>query len=191
MIKNKPRIACLSGLLVFFTSSISHSATPAKPEDGISRFIDKDLTVVIGSRTPEQLSAFYTGRGFNQASIDAITKKCFIFGLVENKTYDTLWLVLNDWKFYAADGSEMKRWKKDDWLEVWQKTGLSQAHQSTFGWTQLPENRDLRQHEHVGGNVVVEWQEKPFKLVATLKTGADKSGKPRIITVENLTCKAK
>ena len=191
MIKNKLRIACLSGLLVFFASSISHSATPAKPEDGIHRFEDSDVTIVIGSRVPEQLAAFYTGRGFNQASIDAITKKCFIFGMVENKTYDTLWLILDDWKFYAADGSEMKRWKKSDWLEVWQKTGLSQAHQSTFGWTQLPEVRDLRLHEHVGGNVVVEWKDEPFKLVATLKTGTDKSGKPRIIVVENLTCKAK
>ena len=191
MTKNKLKCSYLVSLLIFFASSPGHSATPAKPEDGIHRFEDNDVTVVIGSRTPEQLTAFYSGRGFNQASIDAITKKCFIFGLVENKTNDTLWLVLDDWKFYAADGSEMKRWKKDDWQEVWQKTGLSQAHQSTFGWTQLPESRDLRQHEHVGGNVVVEWQEKPFKLVATLKTGADKSGKPRIITVENLTCKAK
>ncbi|MFW2439775.1 MAG: hypothetical protein ACN4GR_10425 [Arenicellales bacterium] len=191
MIKNKLRITCLSGLLIFFSSSIGHSASPAKPEDGIHRFEDSDITVVIGTRKPEQLAAFYTGRGFNQASIDAITKKCFIFGMVDNKTFDTLWLILDDWKFYAADGSEMKRWKKSDWLGVWQKTGLSPAHQSTFGWTQLPESRDLRRYEHVGGNVAVEWKDGPFKLVATLKTGTDKSGKPRIIVVENLTCKAK
>jgi hypothetical protein len=69
--------------------------------------------------------------------------------------------------------------------------GLSQAHQSTFGWTQLPESRDLRQFEHVGGNVAVEWKDQPFKLIATFKTGADKTGKSKTITVENLTCKPK
>ena len=191
MIKNKLKNASLVSLLILSASSISHAATAAKPNDGINRFEDNDLTVVIGSRTPEQLAAFYAGRGFNQASIDAITKKCFVFGMVENKTYDTLWLILDDWKFIAADGSPVKRLKKDDWVEVWQETGLTQAHQSTFGWTQLPESRDLRQYEHVGGNVAVEWKNEPFKLIATFKAGADKTGKSRTITVENLTCTAK
>ena len=188
MINYKQKITWLVSLMMFSTSSISYAALPAKQKDGTNLFEDKDMTVVIGSRTPEQLAAFYTGRGFNQASIDAITKKCFIFGMVDNKTYEVLWLTLNDWKFFAADGSPMKRMKKKDWLEIWQKTGLSQAHQSTFGWTQLPESRDLRQYEHVGGNVAVEWKDEPFKLVATFKTGADKGGESRTITVENLTC---
>jgi hypothetical protein len=188
MIKEKLKNTCLVGLLIFFTSSISHAQTPKLDAE---HFEDKDITVIIGSRTPEQLSAFYTGRGFNQAAIDEIAKKCFIFGMVDNKTYDRLWLILDDWKFFAADGSPMKRLKKDDWADVWKKTGLSQAHQSTFGWTQLPESRDLRQYEHVGGNVAVEWKDQPFKLIATFKTGADKTGKSKTITVENLTCKPK
>ncbi len=173
-------------ILVGYTNTYAATA-----KDNRSRFDDKDITVIIGSRTPDQLAAFYTGRDFNQASIDAIIKTCFVFGMVKNKTYDVLWLILDDWKFFAADGSPIKRIKRDDWAKIWQRTGLSQAHQSTFGWTQLPESRDLRQHENVGGNVVVEWQDKPFKLIASFRTGADKSGGPRTITVENLTCKEK
>ena len=175
-------------LLILATSSTGHAAKVEKKDDAVNRFEDKDLIVVIGSRTPEQLAAFYSGRGFNQASIDAIIKNCFVFGMVDNKTYDTLWLSLDEWKFIAADGSQMKRFKHDYWVNTWQQTGLPQPHQSTFSWTQLPEIRDLRMHELVGGNVAVEWQDKPFTLVATFRTGADKSGKPRIITVENLTC---
>ena len=178
-------------LLLFAIFSASHAAEPEKPREGVSRFEDSDMTVVIGSRKPEQLAAFYAGRGFNQQAIEEITKKCFVFGMINNKTYDVLWLILDDWTFFAADGSEMKRLKKTDWAETWEKTGLSQAHQSTFGWTQLPESRDLRQHEHAGGNVVVEWKDEPFTLVATFRTGADKTGKSRTITVENLTCSAK
>lgn len=178
--------------LFILAISLSYTNTyAATAKDSRSRFDDKNITVVIGSRTPDQLAAFYTGRGFNQASIDAITKTCFVFGMVNNKTYDVLWLTLDDWKFFTADGEPIKRIKRQDWAEVWQQTGLSPSHQSTFGWTQLPESRDLRQHEKVGGNVVVEWQDKPFKVIANFRTGADKSGKPRTITVENLTCKAK
>ncbi len=188
MITDTLKITFLCSLLILFTASDSHAQPPKLDAE---HFEDKDITVIIGSRTPEQLSAFYTGRGFNQASINAITKKCFIFGMVDNKTYDRLWLILDDWQFFAADGSPMKRLKKGDWAKIWKETGLSTAHQSTFGWTQLPESRDLRQFEHVGGNVAVEWKDKPFTLVATFKTGADKSGKPRTITVENLTCTPK
>lgn len=168
---------------------ISHPvAYSADSKTGSHRIEDKDITVVIGTRTPDQLAAFYSGRGFNQASIAAIKKTCFVFGMVDNKTYDTLWLSLDDWKFHTVDGWPLRRYKRDDWKKIWQQTGLSQAHQSTFGWTQLPENRDLRLHEHVGGNVAVEWNDAPFTLEATFRTGADKSGEPRTITVENLTC---
>jgi hypothetical protein len=90
MIKEKLKNICFVGLLIFLTSSISHAQTPKLDAD---HFEDKDITVIIGSRTPEQLSAFYTGRGFNQAAIDEIAKKCFIFGMVDNKTYDRLWLM--------------------------------------------------------------------------------------------------
>jgi hypothetical protein len=191
MIRNKQKKTCLAGicLLMLACLSISYAASPAEQKDDVYRLEDKDMSVVIGSRTPEQLAAFYIGRGFNQAAIAAITKKCFVFGRIDNKTHEVLWLILDDWKFFAADGSPMRRMKKEDWLEIWQKTGLKQAHQSTFRWTQLPESRDLRQYEHVGGNVAVEWKDEPFKLVATFKTGADKTGAPRTITVENLTCK--
>jgi len=181
-------MSCLLLALLWTMACVSHAATAEKTENGVNRYEDKELTVVIGSRTPDQLAAFYSGRGFNQASIDAIKKTCFVFGMVDNKTYETLWLSLDEWEFIAADGTPLKRFKRDDWKKTWQQTGLSQAHQSTFGWTQLPEIRDLRMHEHVGGNVAVEWNDKPFSLKATFKTGADKSGEPRTVTVENLTC---
>ena len=155
---------------------------------GQFQYEDDDVIIIIGARTPDQLAAFYTGRGFNQASIDAITSTCFVFGMIENKTYDALWLDLADWKFISANGEVVNRITLDDWKETWKKTGLPLSHQSTFRWTQLPGSRDLRQHEHVGGNVAVEWQQQPFSLEATFRTGMDKSGNPRTIKVEDLTC---
>jgi hypothetical protein len=162
------------------------AAQPDMP--GAQRFEDDSLVMLVQTRTPEQLAAFYTGRGFNAEAIAAITQRCFVFGFIENKTYDAMWLVLDDWQFTDAGGQPIQRMRRSDWQPVWQQTGLKQAHQSTFGWTQLPESRDLRPHEHAGGHAVIPWQDGPFTLTVTLRSGADKSGTPRVLTFSNLRC---
>ena len=68
------------------------------------------------------------------------------------------------------------------------KPGYHRPTSPPLAGRNYPKIRDLRMHEHVGGNVAVEWNDAPFTLEATFRTGADKSGEPRTITVENLTC---
>ena len=64
-------------------------------------------------------------------------------------------------------------------------------HQSTFGWTLLPEARDLRRDESVGGNVVISRQTKPFTLTMQFRTGSDKSGALKLIKFERVQCENK
>lgn len=153
------------------------------------RFEDEQLSMRISTGKPEQIAAFYNGRGFNQESINAIIKTCFVSVRIENKTYEALWLIPDDWRFYNSNGDPIRRIKRSDWKQTWTQTGLKQAHQSTFGWTQLPEIRDLRPNEPVGGNLTIAWQSRPFTLVANFRTDMDQSGEPRTLTFENLTCK--
>ena len=176
-------------LQAMIVTALSSSPLAAQPEmPGAQRFEDDTLVMLVQTRTPDQLTAFYTGRGFNADAIAAITQRCFVFGFLENKTYEALWLVLDDWQFRTADGKPIERIHRSDWQPVWQQTGLKQAHQSTFGWTQLPESRDLRPHEHAGGHAVIPWQDRPFTLTVTLHTGLDRRGTPRILTFSNLRC---
>jgi hypothetical protein len=65
---------------------------------------------------------------------------------------------------------------------------LPTNHQSTFGWTLLPEARDLRRDESVGGNVVIPRQTTPFDITMRFKTGADKSASLKTISFENVQC---
>ena len=176
--------AAVTSLLLLISTDLAAVEEAAKPDV----FEDSHLIMQVMTRTPEQLIAFYSARGFNQASIDAITERCFVFAMAENKESETLWLILDDWEFIDANGTPIARIKRTDWKQIWQNTGLPQARQSTFGWTQLPESRDLHQHEQIGGQFSLPWQDQQFKLIANYKTATDKSGPVRQVVFEGLKC---
>ena len=139
-------------------------------------------------RTPDQLTAFYIGRGFNQAAIDQILETCFVTPVVHNKTFDVLWLDLDDWRFERADGTAIPRLGRDYWPARWAEAKLPQAQQSTFGWTLLPEVRDLRRDEGAGGSVAIPKQDGPFTLSMHFHTGADRQGPVKTVIFEDLRC---
>ena len=151
------------------------------------KFEDEQVSMRLVLRTPEQLSAFYQGRGFSQAAIDRILETCFITPIIHNKTLDALWLELDQWQFDAARQA-IARIRRDYWPEKWREAGLPQAQQSTFGWTLMPEVRDLRLDESVGGSVVIPMQSQPFTMTANFHTGLDKKGKIKTIVFEGVQC---
>jgi hypothetical protein len=168
------------------------AAIPAReptPPTGGPRYEDAQVSIRIVLRTPDQLAAFYIGRQFNQASIDRILQTCFVTPVIHNKSVDVLWLELDAWEFRRG-AQRIPRIKRDYWPDRWTETGLSQAHQSTFGWTLMPEVRDLRIDEGVGGSVVIPWQEQPFTLVMNFPTGMDKQGPVKSVVFEDLECKS-
>ncbi|MGB5276008.1 MAG: hypothetical protein WBP02_02400 [Gammaproteobacteria bacterium] len=148
---------------------------------------DEEVSMQLVVRTPMQLSAFYQGREFNRAAIDEILKTCFITPIIKNKTIDVLWLELDQWRF-SVDNQPIQRIKRDYWADRWREVDLPQSHQATFGWTLMPEIRDLRLDESVGGSVVIPMQSRPFTLIAHFRTGATRQGKPKAIVFEGIAC---
>ncbi len=175
--------------IVFSLCLVVVTACEAKEKPGRIKFEDKHLIIRASTSTPEQIDAFYTGRGFSREAINEIKKTCFVTTMVKNKDYEVLWLIPDDWSFIDADGKHIKRITRLDWNKTWQSIGLKKAHQSTFGWTQLPESRDLRADEHAAGNLTIPWQDRAFKLAAVFRTKHDKSGETRTITLKGLQCK--
>ena len=167
-------------LSVFAVTAYAAEKAPVEYEDN-----EVYMRLVI--RSKDQLSAFYVGRGFPQNAIDEILKTCFITPLVKNKTHDALWVEPDSWNF-KSDNKPIPRIKRDYWDKPWKDTGLSLAHQSTFGWTLMPETRDLRIDEGVGGTIAIPMQETPFTLKARFNTGLNKEGKTKIIEFKDITC---
>ena len=172
--------------------STAAAPVPKAPEKSVQqppspRYQDEQVKVRVVMRTPDQLTAFYLGREFNRAAIDRILETCFVTPLVHNKTVDVLWLELDEWQFSQGD-KVIPRIKRDYWPDQWRDTGLTQAHQSTFGWTLMPEVRDLRLDEGVGGSVVIPMQTRPFTMTMKFHTGADKQGPVKTVVFEDLQC---
>ncbi len=181
MIRFKKRVVAISSLLLLFPCfSLAAEALPYEYED-------EDIYMRLVIRTADQLSAFYLGREFPQAAVTEIMNHCFITPLLKNKTYEALWVEPNSWQL-SRNGQTIKRIKRDYWKQKWQKTGLPLSHQSTFGWTLMPETRDLRLDEGVGGSIVIPRQSEPFTLKAHFNTQLDKLGQPKVVTYRNVSC---
>lgn len=146
-----------------------------------------ELEVNLTPRTPQQIAAFYEGRGFSEPMIAILREQCFITVFIHNKSDDIIWLDLADWEFADSDGP-LRRRDRADWKARWQKRDIPLAHQSTFRWTLLPEKLDFLPGEREGGNITLPRHNQPFTLHARFDTGEARDGDPIEITLEELQC---
>jgi hypothetical protein len=101
---------------------------------------------------------------------------------------DVVWLEPSRWRFVDAGGRGIRHLDRAYWARRWETLAVPAASRATFGWTQLPESRDLLPGEPVGGNVVIEPPAGPFRLELRFATGADKRGPELRAVVEGLSC---
>ena len=153
-----------------------------------TRITREGLDFYLSARTPEQTNAFYSARGLPRSAVQEIAKSCFVTVGLRNRRGDTVWLDLTTWRFVDANGQDIKRISLPEWRSRWKNLNIPLAAQATFGWTQLPETRDLQPDEDVGGNVPLIPPPGEFTLIARFATGVAGSGKPIEITVPKLTC---
>ena len=153
--------------------------TPSVESDGLYMFVRLN--------TPDQMAAFYEARGFPDSAIERLRRTCFVMAHIENRSDEVIWLELKNWHFLTPQG-EVHRLDQNYWERVWNEIGLPQASRSTFGWTQLPGERDLQPGEPVGGNVILPATVESFSLRADFLTGKDRRAGMISARFENLRC---
>lgn len=178
--------AVLSRWLVFTWVLLCSVPATAADTSGY-RYEDGQILLSLKPRTPQQMAAFYTGRGFSASMIELLKRQCFITVFIKNKGRDILWLDLAQWQFANPDGP-LTRAHRDQWKRTWQKMHIPLAHQSTFRWTLLPEILDFQPDEREGGNLVLPRLGKPLRIIAHFPTGADRSGPPLTLDIGPLEC---
>jgi len=167
---------------------VSFQSVALSAEKKTIEYEDDDLLFRVYRRSPKQIAGFYEGRGFDHKAVNEIQKYCSIAFIVKNKSNDVLWLELNKWRF-ESKGETVIRITRPFWASLWQKINIPQSHRSTYGWTLMPEIRDLQKDEGVGGNVPLPMLTEPFTIIASFSTGQKKDGKIKTVTIKNVRCK--
>jgi len=176
-----------TGICIFFLGiSLSSPLHAEKKKKNI--YEDEDVYLRSVYRSPEQLAAFYEGREFPHAAIKRITQSCYVTIILKNKTNDILWLELDNWVF-EQKGKIIQRYDRQYWNKQWDDVKLQQSYRSTFGWTLMPEVRDLRAGEGVGGSIPIPMQTENFSLTLNFATGENKKGKIKSVKLPNIHCK--
>jgi len=181
-----PITLLMTFVLILCTSLISPAHGIDKPYPG--PFVENDhLLVVLIPHTPDQMAAFYEARGFPAQAIELIRETCLVTVHIENKSREIIWLEIKNWRF--SSGSKLLARLGDDyWNTLWDDIGLPQANRSTFGWTQLPEVRDLQPDEPVGGNIAFLRPMDTFNINAHFMTGKHKRNGMIDVNFENIEC---
>jgi len=172
----------LAAGLLWAIPALTRAETPAEPyvaADGIAMYVRL--------YTPDQMAAFYEARGFPRGAIERLRQSCFVMAHIENRGERVIWLELKNWRFLSGKG-EIRRLDRNYWDSVWNDIGLPQASRATFGWTQLPDERDLQPGEPAGGNVILPATDETFTLQADFLTGKDKRSGMINVRFENLRC---
>ncbi len=154
-----------------------------------ARRVEKDGVILrVTPRTPEQIMAFYEARGFPPAAVKQLaTSACFLGIGVRNRRKDIVWLEPARWRL-SRGVVPVSRLDRSYWDRLWKRMNLPAANRSTFGWTQLPESRDLRPGEYVGGNITIEPVMGPFGLLARFALGRERDHGELVFRLDGLEC---
>jgi len=171
--------------LLFLSSTACAEQQPAA--DDRREIEHKLITFRLIMRKPENIAAFYEARGFSSMALEKLQQPCFLSAIIRNHSDKVVWLELDNWRF-TSEGREVTRYGRSYWDQQWQQLNVPMAHRSTFGWTQLPEQRNLQPHEPVGGSMALQRTDKPLTLEAHFNTGSDKQGETFVIRLEGLRC---
>jgi hypothetical protein len=167
-------------------ATTAQAAEPAPTSRTLER---PGLSLHVGLPGAEGLRAFYTGRGFPAEALTALDDACFVNVGLRNLREQVVWIDLARWRAVDTDGKPVARISRDAWRAIWEAAGVPAGPRATFGWTLLPEQRDLRFDEPVAGNLTLARTERPFTLTVTLPTGADQAGEPIVIEIPELRCR--
>lgn len=178
------KITALKTLLLFCFSGPVLAALP----QGQVKLEQNGVRMWLAPRTPEQIVAFYLGRGFPEAAAGPLADVCMVTVSIRNKRQETVWLEPARWRFRETTGEAVQRLDRDYWNGLWARMGVPLAKRATFRWSQLPEVRDLQPDEPVGGNVALRRPKGAFSLEARFHTGADKRGEEIVINIPSLVC---
>jgi hypothetical protein len=128
----------LCTLTLCSASSISHAAKVTIQQNetsGLKSWISESqgFSVELIQLLPDFIRAIYMSHGFPESEFEEIASYCVFGSVIKNASNKTLEYDVSNWYYTDTNGKQHKIKTKTDWLEQWQKAGI------TFSWTMLPD----------------------------------------------------
>lgn len=161
-------------LVISGPASVVSAAEVKQTQPNIWNYEDKAIRIEVRLQRPENMAAFYEARGFSTAGIKLVASKCFITIGMLNKGFPVLWLEPARWSI-VTQNQTIKRYPMSYWQQQFDNIALPDANRAAFRWTQLPEQRDLRIDEPVGGNITLPPLTEKFTLIMEFDVGRDRT----------------
>lgn len=174
--------------VLWWLAAASAVAAPAKDDVRRWSLETKEIRIRAIPRSPDQISGFYRARRLPESAIRALRRACLVTVGIHNRSHRVLWLEPARWRLQTVAGDPVRRLPRSYWQALWARLDVAAGARASFGWTLLPESRDLQPDEPVGGNLTLEPPGGPFIIEARFATGTDRRGPPLVLRSPPLTC---
>ena len=201
VIKAKPKITVLIinslflivllNIFVLMNKTLAADPKPDKSATVVKnkayQLKNRKFTLRLVPRSPEQMSAFYYGRGFPAPMVEKIKQLCLVTVGLHNKSKDLIMLDFNNWTFRTKTGT-IKRYPNKYWINKFHELKFPKPSIVTFRWTTLNDNYEFQPDEREGGNILLPRVAEPFSIQGTLHItkGTKKTAVP--VKFENVVC---
>jgi len=150
-------------------------------------FKTKQVRIKLRPRSPEQIAAFYFGRGFPLAMVNEIKQLCFITVSLHNRSKHKLLLDFTNWYFNSKTNA-LKRYTNSYWIKIWKKHKYPKPSIATFTWTTLKDQFEFQPDEYEAGNIILKRSSDLINIKGTLFLLKNNKPVPIKINFEGIRC---
>lgn len=146
------------------------------------------ISVRLVQRLPDQTRAYFAARGFSKEQAEMIAQSCVFQTVYKSVSpagsdrvveYD-----LSKWNIQSG-GKNFKLKLREEWMEQWNRMGVSNKAKIAFNWSLLPTRQTYRAQDYNWGMTIYRVPPSTkFDLLMVWK----ENGKERTAIIDNIQC---
>ncbi|MFP4560512.1 MAG: hypothetical protein ACLFQ3_04250 [Thiohalorhabdus sp.] len=133
-------------------------AVETDPETGLRewQWDGEGLSVEMGQLLPDQVRAFFIGRGFEDSMADRVAQRCAFWGSIGNTGREgSVKIDLGQWRTHGSGGTAPLL-LNSHWQRKWEEEGVPRGPRTAFRWTVLPAEHRFAPQDWLMGMIVID-----------------------------------
>ncbi len=148
---------------------------------------DESATITLNQLLPDQVRAFFQGRGFSAEQSERVARHCVFQMIVRNEAQATtpMDIALDEWRVISADTTIGIPRTASDWDQEWGRLSVGQGPRIAFRWALFPASQQFQPGDwNMGMLTLAVPAGATFDLQAVWHSGAELQD----ATIDDLRC---